>query len=477
MQALDAPHYAVDSAIAKLALEPCDTWWSQSANNSLAGRLLKGVKKVFSAASGLSPFGTILQRIAYLLVIGLFVAIAMPQFAEDKEGLGFIALGGFAVWLLGYLLGGTEKRQSVGIDIPVWLFLAANLISAASSHYPVPSLRGLAKLLIYIASYFLFTAVLRKHPQRRVQLLSLLVAIAFGVSLYGLYQYKIGVAPLATWEDPTVEVKGTRIFSTLLNPNLLAGYLIPIAPVAVSLGALFWQTNKKLFSLGAFMAAATIAVAIVLTGSRAGYLALFACGGAVAVIGCAKVFVQKPKLRVPIIVGAIVVPLLIGLALHFVPTFDQRISSIFAGREHSSNAFRINVWQSSLRMLKDNWWLGIGVGNQCFRLAYGLYMTSGFDALGTYCVPLEIAVETGIGGLLIFGALLASVFAKGHLAFWQEPDVQSRWLAAGACAGIIGMMAQGLWDTVFYRPQVHFIFWLLIAVVVTCRPQSDSKEL
>ncbi|MDR3612266.1 MAG: O-antigen ligase family protein [Candidatus Obscuribacterales bacterium] len=476
MQVLDAPDSAINAAISKLALEPADSWWSQSANNSIAGRLLKHTKDLFSAASGLSPFGTILQRIAYLLVIGLFVAIALPQFAEDKEGLGLIALCGFAFWFIGYLLGGTEERQSLAVDIPVWLFLAANLISAASSHYPVPSLRGLAKLLIYITSYFLFTAVLRKAPQRRVQILSLLVVIAFGVSLYGLYQYKIGVAPLATWEDPTVEVKGTRIFSTLLNPNLLAGYLIPIAPVAISLGALFWQQNKKLLSLGAFIAAATIAISIVLTGSRAGYLALFACGGAVAVIAFAKIWVQKPKARIPILIAAVVVPLLLGLALHFVPTFDQRVSSIFAGREHSSNAFRINVWQSSLRMLKDNWWLGIGVGNQAFRLAYGLYMRSGFDALGTYCVPLEIAVETGIGGLIIFGALLASVFAKGHLAFWQNEDITSRWLAAGACAGIIGMMAQGLWDTVFYRPQVHFIFWLLIAVVVSCRPQPDLRE-
>lgn len=47
-------------------------------------------------------------------------------------------------------------------------------------------------------------------------------------------------------------------------------------------------------------------------------------------------------------------------------------------------------------MFKDNWWIGVGPGNTAFRLAYGLYMKSGFDALGTYCVPLEV------GGRLAF---------------------------------------------------------------------------
>ncbi len=60
---------------------------------------------------------------------------------------------------------------------------------------------------------------------------------------------------------------------------------------------------------------------------------------------------------------------------------------------------------------------GIGVGNQAFRLAYGLYMRSGFDALGAYCVPLEIAVETGVFGLLAFAVLLLAILCRAHLNF------------------------------------------------------------
>jgi putative inorganic carbon (HCO3(-)) transporter len=139
---------------------------------------------------------------------------------------------------------------------------------------------------------------------------------------------------------------------------------------------------------------------------------------------------------------------------------------MFAGREHSSNSYRFNVWISSWQMFLDNWWFGIGPGNSTFRLAYGLYMRSGFDALGTYCVPLEVAVEAGVIGLATFGWLLVTVMARAHQCFWSSGDAQVRWLAAAAAAAIAGMMLHGLVDTVFYRPQVQFVFWLMVASVV-----------
>ena len=131
-------------------------------------------------------------------------------------------------------------------------------------------------------------------------------------------------------------------------------------------------------------------------------------------------------------------------------------------------------------MFKDNWWLGVGVGNQAFRLAYGLYMKSGFDALGTYCVPLEVAVETGVIGFLIFGALIVCMIARAHVLFWQEGELRSqanRWLMAGAAAALAGLMVQGFVDTVFYRPQVHFIFWFMAAIIFAgVKPKTKNEK-
>ena len=68
---------------------------------------------------------------------------------------------------------------------------------------------------------------------------------------------------------------------------------------------------------------------------------------------------------------------LIGLVVAifvFVPSILKRLLSIFVLREDSSTSFRMNVYNSSISMFKDNWLMGIGTGNKTFREIYGLYM-------------------------------------------------------------------------------------------------------
>lgn len=103
---------------------------------------------------------------------------------------------------------------------------------------------------------------------------------------------------------------------------------------------------------------------------------------------------------------------LITAAILFSTSLRARVLSIFAMRQDSSNSFRFNVYQSSFNMFKDNWLLGIGVGNQNFREIYGLYMRTGFDALSAYNIFLEISVESGIFALLAFLGFVITMCAN-----------------------------------------------------------------
>jgi len=457
----------LSNLVSQLTLQHFDQPWAQMIAESLLSRPFAWIKRLSPSLSGL---GSILQKISFLTALLLMAALALPQFADDKEALAIIASAGFALWVLGYLAGGSEQRKPTAIDAIVLLYFAANVISTGASHYFAESVRGLSKVAVYILTYFYLTSLMQKHPGRKCALIAVLVLTGFLVSLYGFYQYHNHVEPLATWEDPTVENKGTRIFSTLKNPNLLAGYLLPQVSLAAGLAMAAFSVKRWLLGVPLICIAAAIAIATLLTGSRGGYLGLFATGGAFVFVVVAMIWRDQPKLRMPMIAVLLVGAAGSLLALHFVPGFEQRITSIFAGSEHSSNAFRMNVWRSSFNMFKDNWWFGIGPGNQTFRLAYGLYMISGFDALGTYCVPLEVAVEAGLLGIASFIALVVCLFARAHVAFWRGSvfaDSWQRWLAVGAAAALVGMMVHGLVDTVFYRPQVQFIFWLIVALLTT----------
>jgi putative inorganic carbon (HCO3(-)) transporter len=480
----------LDRTAAKLSLAQLDQSWSESLRSSI---LLKPVFAIFDSVQRMMPqdlgrIGSILQKMAFGLSVLLFGLIGLPQFASDKFALAIVIITGLGLWVFGRLLGGSERREFSAYDAIVLAYLAANVIATFASHYFTPSLKGLGKVIVYIGSYFLFSAVFAQNMKRKLMVLVMVLACGVALSLYGFYQYKIGVAPLATWEDPTVEGGGgTRIFATLGNPNLLAGLLVPLAPLALGLGLgfLFDSKNKPLLKVGALIAVGSsgiLALASILTQSRGGFLGLAAGFVVILYIGCLWVWVNHKKLRMLVVGGAIVLVLSAAAAVVLIPSMNQRVSSMFAGREHSSNSYRMNVYSSSLKMFKDNWWIGTGPGNETFRLAYGLYMVSSYDALGTYCVPLEVAVETGIPGVLAFFAMIACAAAKAHVKFWgkeeggeESPSMTSRWVAAGLAAALIGLMIHGMVDTVFYRPQVHFLFWLIIALLVTSdQPKSTT---
>lgn len=450
-----------------------DERWRETLNQSVLLAPFAAIKK---AVPSVATIGNALQFIGFILALVLFAALPLPKFADDKIGLALISCAGFGSWLLGYLLGGRERRSPNAIDILVLCYFAINVVSTGASHYLTTSLRGLLLVALYVLSYFFFTGIIQASPKRKLAILAVLALSALALSVHGFYQYHIHVEPLATWEDPTVENKGTRIFSTLKNPNLLAGYLLPLVALTASLGIAAISTKRLLIGIPVIGIALATAVATILTGSRGAFFGLAGIAGMILMVVVSLLWQRKPKLRIPIIFG--VIALLIGglIGLHFVPGFEQRVISIFRGSEHSSNAFRMNVWRASLAMLADNWWFGVGPGNQTFVRAYGLYMKSGFDALGTYCVPLEVAVETGLVGLGVFLTMVVACLARGHVAFWSK-DGWERWIAAGAAAGLVGMMIHGAVDTVFYRPQVHFLFWLLISLLATSlgNGEKDAK--
>ena len=114
-----------------------------------------------------------------------------------------------------------------------------------------------------------------------------------------------------------------------------------------------------------------------------------------------------------------------------------RVMSLVAGRQDSSNNFRINVWLAAIEMFQDRPWLGIGPGNSAFNLIYPLYQQPKFNALSAYSVPLELLVEGGIPNLLAGLGLLAASIRAG----WAQLKGESAW-ALPALAALLAITLQ-----------------------------------
>ncbi|WP_341901414.1 IctB family putative bicarbonate transporter [Synechococcus sp. UW140] len=394
---------------------------------------------------------------------GLLTALLLLLPLADRGGLGLLITACGLLWLIWGLATPASGKPLGAVNGWLLAYLALALLATGFSPVPAAAAKGLFKLLSYLGVYALISRLLNEAPRWWDRLLGALLLGELITAVIGLRQLYGDTTELARWADPNSIADGTqRIYSTLENPNLLAGYLLPILPLAL-VALLRWRSPwLRLFALSSLGLGS---VAMLLTYSRGGWIGMALALSAMGMLLLLRLskHLAKPLRRwlPPLLIGLVVVGLLVA-AVKIEP-LRVRLLSMAAGREDSSNNFRINVWLAALEMIHDRPWLGIGPGNSIFNLIYPLYQQPRFTALSAYSVPLELAVETGIPGLL---AALGLLFTSVRIGFSQlYRDLFISLPCIGAMAAVLGLAGHGLVDTIFFRPEVQITGWFLLATL------------
>lgn len=459
-----------------LSTLPVQQWRSASFLNGWIGSL-RDWRRGSRLMQGADTMGAILVSAVF----------ALAPFIPNSL-IGVLLLACVAYWILLTLsdpeVGGAQSSvQPSSLTTPIHLlvFLYWGVASIATALSPVKraAFEGWTKLTLYLVLFALMARILRS-PRLRTLVIAIYLLTALAVSVYGLQQWFYGTEALATWVDPASPLsKTTRVYSYLGNPNLLAGYLVPAVPLSVM--AIFSWQGWMQRGLAATMTIVNTAC-LTLTFSRGGWIGLVFSMFVLFMLLVNWWSVHLPKFwrrwAMPIVLGGLTT--LLVLAVVAVPALRDRVASIFAGREDSSNNFRINVWYAVIDMIKDYPILGIGPGNDAFNKIYPRYMHARYSALSAYSILLELAVEAGVIGLTCFLWLLAVTFYLGWTQLQRLRGLGSRegfWLM-GAIATLCGMFGHGLVDTVLYRPQVNTLWWLMFAIIASYyKPATSSTTI
>jgi putative inorganic carbon (HCO3(-)) transporter len=418
------------------------------------------------APPGGGPLARRLELIAGLLLCALMAGL--PLLSRGSLSLLIAASG--LLWLVWAL---ATPPAGLG-PIHRWMLAIIGITVVATGFSPVPlaAFKGLLKLLSYLAVYALMRQLLATSSAWWDRIVAGLLAGGLLTSVIGIRQLYGDTSELARWADPNSVADGTiRIYATLDNPNLLGGFLLPVIPLAVIALVRWRKPWRRLFALVSLLLSL---VALVLTYSRGAWLGLVA---AAAVIGL-LLAIRKTRSWPPLWRRLAPLLLLLGAAALLTVVVVQveplrvRVLSLVAGRGDSSNNFRINVWLAALDMIQARPWIGIGPGNDAFNLIYPLYQQPKFNALSAYSIPLELAVEAGIPGLLA-GIGLVVVTARTALNQWRSGG-NAALPALGSLAIMAALAMQGLTDTIFFRPEVQLIGWFAVASVAAAAGHSDK---
>lgn len=424
----------------------------------------------------------LLSNFDIFILIAIIFTFLVSTFAST-EIIGMVSFFVPLLVVIKVLITKGEKIEFEKCNFFLFVYLIICFITNFTSSMPAQSFYGFMKTLIYFAFYFALCQFLKNKKQYIPVILFVIASIVSIESIIGLMQNVAGLENISTWQDTSYvnpEDVLSRVYGTLqpYNPNLFGGYLIVGFTSLIAMCGIYFSRGKIKSGITALVFTFISALCIFLTGCRGAYLALFVIIIGIILASFQIIFNDYTNEKLKNLWKYLISLFCLGSVAFM--TFNHgilhRLMSIFILREDSSTSFRMNVYNSAIQMFQDNPICGIGVGNKVFREVYGLYMLSGFDALSCYCVFLEIAVESGIFALIAYLLFLGTLLINGIKSFITSKDLNYKIIVASATIAILAVMMHGLFDTVYFRPQIQYVFWTMTAILtVLVREESISE--
>jgi len=396
-------------------------------------------RRMFSAQESLR-FSIFLFSLIFLALVGIFQLIPLSYESLSRFSPGYAAL-------LGEL--GLQKSSQFSLSVnPYVSFLQVlKILSLATLYFLVLNLFSSKRSLYILIGVVVFTALFQ--------------------SVYGIIQY--------SGNDYSFLGIGNQINNfitgTYINKNHFAGLLTLLFPLCLGVFGYFisrlWANNDsdltsekiaKILLFGTLVL--IVAVALVLSGSRAGVIATALS----TLFFLFMLSFKYPYVRIPFI--AMITLLMIGIfggIYAYIQGFWPEWLPAFP--EKSSFHGRLDIWKSSWEMFSQNKLFGFGLGTYqyVFPAFAKLLFAEGIRVNFAHNDFLQLLCEGGVVGFLIVG-LGFFVLLIQFLKLFKKRSHSYFFIGLGALAGVVGMLIHGLFDFNFQIPANLFLWIVVLAI-------------
>lgn len=384
----------------------------------------------------------------------LFFIAIIPLLPEYLAFVSVIVASVFAVKDMRL----NHRKLRVGaIGKLLTVFCAYQSLTCIISSHPIHSLFVSLMWWFFLAGYLILVNVITRKRKMRV-FLFLMTVVAGIVGGIAFAQYYINILTNSNtdsvwrWLDriiyPLIDVGivelnyGVRAYSTFSNPNIMAKYLVMVAPF---LSAYNFLEPRKGFKIVGRLSLVCAYIGVIYSFSRGGYLAMILLGIALVIIHFRKKFFSI------LVYGATTVLLL--------PTaVADRLA------EMNKVGERQLIWQHSIERIFASPFFGYGAGTQP---TYEFLHELGIKAAHAHNIVLQLLLEGGIIALLLMGSIGLKVIKDGIMLMLNKQN-ESFWMGFGACGFAVLFITHGMVDYPFSTPKQVAIFIVLLGVVEQC---------
>lgn len=413
-------------------------------------------------------------QIPYVLV--LFLGILGVIFFYDKPLLALLTLvfayvlvpdlltllmayGIFGLYFFRKLTMREEIFEVQAQEVIPYVYFGLMIIATFTSSMVSGSIRDMAIHTAGLLTMVLILDIARKKEafHKILVVLSLVTTI---LALYGIYQYFIGVEIQKEWVDVNSNADmRARVYSVFGNPNIFAEYLVMMVPLTV---ALFWSTKRDTVKIFYFILFGIQVLALFMTMSRGGWIGL-------AVAAMVFIFFVKRKLLLFAIPAGAFGFLLLPASI------VARFFTIF-NLSDSSTSYRFKIWEITGEVIRDNFFVGVGLGHQPFKYTFESYIRTMpiFHAHNSF---IEIFAELGLVGFVLFCLFMISIFVVLLKYPLASSDTYERVVGASLIGSFSGMMVHGMFENIFYMTKITTSFWILLGLTYGLARMSKGRKI
>lgn len=309
-----------------------------------------------------------------------------------------------------------------------------------------------AGYLILLLSGYTFAGNLISNRRLVDGIFHALIYASVPISLFAVYQVIAGKESYVWFGRRISGLVNGHATGTFDTPDIFAVYLLAVIILTVSRALDRQRTDVLRVSF--LLLAALQTAALVLTGLRAAWVALFFALLAYAVLKTAR---RHPGLFLALLA-------VLPYAIFALPEKARSwcLSALSPVAEGTADFF--TQTKASLRLFCDHLFHGVGVGSDAFRTALSEYLPGGVASSDTANLFLEIGCEAGIFALLFF--LLLLVVRARHLSFYARflSSASVGTHAVAVTVALVALLVLGMTENVFASPLMFYLFFVLFGI-------------